>query len=166
MTEALYFTLINPQQAHAALMGQVWPHIKAHTTAGTRISLVVQPQEDNRSLCQNKFYWGVLLKEISEQARIGGQKYAADAWHELGKRQFLPRKVKKTVVAGWKNKVITISIASTTGLSVRAMSSYLERFSAFAAADLGVTLSVGRWEKFSEERVDMETGEILERQDA
>jgi len=159
---ALHVTLTDPQQAHATLMRRVWPHVKAHTIAGTRMVLVVKPQEDERSLKQNAFYWGVMLKEISEQARVVGQKYTADAWHELGKRQHLPRKVKKTAVAGRKKKVVTVSIGSTTGISVRAMSNYLDKFSAFAATELGVVFSVGRWEEFNGERVDMETGEILE----
>ena len=118
MTQALTVTLSDPQQAHTTLMRRVWPHIKANTMAGTRMTLVVKPLEDERSLKHNAWYWGVMLKEISEQARVGGQKYTADAWHQLGKRAHLPRKVKKTAVAGRKKKVVTVSIGSTRGISV------------------------------------------------
>ena len=134
--QAFTVTLSDPQQAHTTLMRRVWPHVKANTMAGTKMTMTVKPQEDERTLRQNAWYWGVMLKEISEQARVLGQKYTADAWHELGKRQHLPRKVKKTVVAGRKKKVVTVSIGSTTGLSVRAMSNYLDKFSAFAFATL------------------------------
>ena len=155
-------TLRDPQSAHVALLKNAWPFIKSHTMAGTQLCMVIKPQEDDRTLRQNAYYWGVMLKEISEQARINGQKYAADAWHELGKRQFLSRKVKKTAVAGRKKKVVTVSIASTTGLSVRAMGIYLDKFAAFAVTELGVVFSVPAWQEFGGESVDMETGEILE----
>ena len=152
----------DPQRAHAMMTASAWPFIKSHTAAGTKLAMVIKPQEDDRSLRQNAYYWGVLLKEISEQARVAGQKYTADAWHELGKRAHLPRKVTKKTVAGRKRKVVTTSIGSTRDLKVRSMSLYLEKFTAFAVTDLGVVFSVGRWEEFGGERIDLETGEILE----
>lgn len=151
----------NPQTAHAALTKSVWPFVKAHTTAGTKLQLSIKPKEDERSSMQNAFYWGVLLKEISEQAQINGQKYTVDAWHELGKRQHLPRRITKTTVAGRKRKVVTVTIGTTTKLSVKAMSVYLTKFSAFAATELGVVFSVDRWKNLETGRIDLETGEIF-----
>lgn len=118
--------------------------------AGRRVRVLVEEAEDMRSVRQNRWYWGVLLREVSEQARIDGQRWTADAWHELGKRQFLPRKVSKVAVAGRKKKTVIVTIQSTTGLSVRRMSEYLEQFSAFAATELGVRLSCSRWEDHTE----------------
>lgn len=147
--------LTNPQQAHQMLTAQVWPWVKSMTMAGHKLQLEVKVAEDDRSVQQNRFYWGVVLKSISEQARIGGQKYSADAWHELMKREFLPRRVKKTTVAGRRKKVVSVSIGSTAGLKVKAMAGYLEKVQAFAVSDLGV--------QFPEQGVyvDPETGEIV-----
>lgn len=110
--------------------------------------LQVSEAEDVRSLRQNAFYWGPMLQDISEQAKIGGQRYTKDMWHEFGKREFLPRTIKRTRVAGRKSPVVTRSIGSTSGLSVRKMSAYLERFMAYAVTDLGVKFSEHRWEDY------------------
>lgn len=37
MTERAVIRCINPQQAHQALIGQVWPLLKAHLIAGRRM---------------------------------------------------------------------------------------------------------------------------------
>lgn len=163
---ALSLALLNPQQAHAAINGQGWPWAKSMLLAGHQLVAEFKVMEADRSVQQNKFYWGVVLKEISEQAGIGGQKYAADAWHELFKRQFLARKVKKVAVAGRRRKVVSVSLGSTTDLSVRAMSRYLEEVQAFAASDLGVQFSeMHRYEppaRRRKETIDADTGEIME----
>lgn len=94
--------------------------------------------EDDRTLLQNKFYWAALLRQVSEQARVAGQQYTAEAWHELGKRQFLGYEVIKAPVAGRKRVQVYRRLRSTTDLSVKQMSEYLDRFIAFAADDLAV----------------------------
>lgn len=39
---------------------------------------------------QNARYWGRgVLSQIAEQARVNGQQFSADAWHELFKRKFI-----------------------------------------------------------------------------
>lgn len=100
--------------------------------------LVFGEDEDDRSLKQNRFYWGVLLRQISEQARVAGQQYTADAWHELGKRQFLGYEVIKAPVAGRKRVQVYRRLRSTTDLTVKQMSEYLDAFIAFASDDLAV----------------------------
>lgn len=153
MTEALHLVLCDPaevpDQASRAVKAQLFPFCQAAWANGVRrLAVTVQPEEDARTIQQLRFYWGVVLKEISEQARIGGQQYAADAWHELAKRQFLPRKTKRTHVAGKARPVITTTIGTTKGLGIRKMSKFLEELMAFAATDLGVQFSLSRWEDY------------------
>jgi hypothetical protein len=145
---SLRMTWANPQQAHVSLSSQLWPWAKSMLAAGHTLAVSIAPKEDDRSIQQNRFYWGACLKDISEQAKINGQRYTADAWHELFKRQFLPRVVKKSAVAGRKRKVVTVSIGSTTGLSVRKMSLYLEKVQAFAASELGVQFTIQSWDQW------------------
>lgn len=149
------YTLCNPQQAHP-LIDACWKQAKPRLMAGERLVLTLAAPKADRTVQQNRYYWGVVLAEISHQARIGGQRYAADAWHELFKRQFMERKVRKTTVAGRKRKVVSVTIGSTTELGVRAMGDYLDRVQAFAATDLGVMFSVSNWKEY----VDPETGEV------
>lgn len=137
-------------QGRIAVKEQLLPHIGAHLLAQRRLTVTVEEAEDERSLKQNAFYWAFVLKTISDQARIGGVRYAADAWHELMKRQLLPRKVRKVKVAGRKRPTVSVSLGSTTDLSVKRMSAYLDRVMAMAATDLGVTFEAGkRWQEWS-----------------
>lgn len=99
-------------------------------------------REDDRSLRQHRFYWGAVLTQISERASLNGQRYTADAWHELFKRQFLRYEVVRATVAGRKRPTIYRRLRSTTKLTVKRMSEYLEKVIAFAATDLGITLDL------------------------
>jgi hypothetical protein len=121
--------------------------IKPNLQAGRQLVCKLAELEDERSLQQLRFYWGVVLKSISEQASIGGQKYTADAWHELMKRQFIPRKVEKAKVAGKKRPVVTVRLGSTSDLGVKKMSVYLEQVMAFGA-EQGVEYPETRWQEY------------------
>lgn len=97
--------------------------------------------QDDRSTHQNRYYWGACLNEISEQARVIGQRYTIEAWHELFKRQFLGFEIVKVAVAGRKKLTVIRRLRSTSKLKVRAMSLYLEKVQAFATTELGVRFS-------------------------
>jgi hypothetical protein len=113
---------------------------------GKEVRIRAEEAEDERSLRQNAFYWACVLREISEQAVIDGQRWSAEAWHEYGKRTFLGYEFKRTVIAGRKRKAVSKQLRSTTKLSVKRMSEYLEKLMAFAVTDLGVRFSETRWE--------------------
>lgn len=142
----LHAVWTDPEQAGVNFSRVVRPFCHEQWKAGRRLAVTIRELEDERTLQQLKFYWGPMLKDISEQATIAGTKYSKDAWHELGKRQFLPRRTTKTKVAGRSRPVITTTLGSTKGLSVRKMSKYLEEFMAWAVTDLGVVFTESRWE--------------------
>lgn len=137
----------DPAEGHAAMLA-AWDLCKALTMAGKPVAVDVREWESDRSIRQNRYYWGVVLKEISAQARVEGQRYTAEAWHELGKRQFLGYEIRKVTVAGRRKKTVIRSLRSTTKLKVKAMSDYLERFQAFAATELGVRFSIANWQDY------------------
>lgn len=149
MTEALHFVLTDPAQARLALSHQMAPHCRRLWSEGiARIRVTVEPEDDARTLQQLRFLWGVVYKETSEQARIEGVKYTPEAWHELGKRLHLPPKKKTVRVAGRKRPVVTVTIGSTRGLSVKKMGVYIEKFMAWVATDFGVVFSASKWEEW------------------
>lgn len=164
--------LYNPQQAHAALAGQVWPHMKGELQASRRLWLSVQPLEDARSLQQNKFYWGVVLRQISEQAQVEGIGANADGWHLYFKKMFLGYQFTKVKEPGKKRKTVKRELRSTTDLSVRQFAEYIERIQAHAATVFGVTFTELLPQELKPEPrkakpkagtvIDMDTGEILE----
>lgn len=120
---------------------------KALLADGKRVSVNIGEDEDDRSIQQNRFYWGPCLTEISEQARVCGQRYTSDAWHELFKRQFLGFTIEKVLVAGRKRPTVIRRLRSTKELTVRQMSEYLDKLQAFAATELGVHFSVRDWQE-------------------
>lgn len=135
------------QQAHeAATMAYQFAASVADQGRVARIQAL--EHEPDRSVQQNRFYWGPCLNEVAEQARIEGQRWTAEAWHELFKRMFLGYEIKKVKVAGRKRATVIRRLRSTTGLKVRAMSTYLEKVQAFASTDLGVRFSVPDWESY------------------
>lgn len=147
MSETIDRIAANAMAAHQAI-NDGWILAKALTLAERKVHVLVEEAEDDRTIQQNKFYWGPCLSEISDQAAIGGQKWAALAWHELFKRQFLGYEIKKVKVAGRKKVTVIRRLKSTTKLKVRPMSVYLEKVQAFAATDLGVRFSVANWQEY------------------
>lgn len=145
---ALSLTWISPEQAKATLERQIGPWCRERWAQGVeRLSVTVQPEEDAKTVQQGRFLWGVVYREMSEQAVICGEKYSAEAWHELCKRQYLPRVKKVSRVAGKKRPVVTTTIGTTKGIGVRKMSAYIEECLAFGV-ELGVQFSERRWENY------------------
>jgi hypothetical protein len=156
----LSVVLNSQEQAHQLLNSTIWPFIKTKTGAGVQLVAEIKEREDDRTLQQNRFYWGPCLRDISAQAVVAGMRYEPEAWHELFKRKFLGFEITKTSVAGRKRPVVIRRLRSTSKLKVRAMSKYLDQVQAFAATELGVQFTVAKWQDFGPHNVDPETGEI------
>lgn len=143
---ALYLEWRSLDQAGASIRAAFLPYVEKNLREGLCLAVKVEELEDARSIRQNKFYWGVVLKEISEQAKINGIGATTDGWHLFFKRMHLGYGFKKTRLPGAKRPSITRTLKSTTGLSVKKMSLYLEQVQATAATDFGVTFSASNWE--------------------
>lgn len=140
-----YFT--NPDQAKACIAHQIAPFCRTMWEQGIeRLTVTVEPEDDAKTVQQGRFLWGVVYAEIAHQAQIGGVRYTVDAWHELFKRMYLPRKKVSATVAGKKRPVVYTTIGTTKGLKVKAMSKYIEQVIAYGATELGVRFSETRWE--------------------
>jgi hypothetical protein len=140
MSETIDRIVRDPIAAHQAALA-AYQLCKALTIARRPARITACEYEDDRSLAANRYYWGVVLKEISEQAIICGQRWTADAFHELFKRQFLGYEIKKYTVAGRRKKQVIRRLKSTTGLKIKAFATYIEKIQAFAATELAVTFS-------------------------
>lgn len=147
MDDALDRIVTTKEQAHAASL-QAYALAQSIIANGHPARIVVDEYDDDRSLQQNRYYWGPCLREISEQAQIGGEKWSAEAWHELFKRMFLGYEIKRTKIAGRKRKVVTRRLRSTRDLKVKPFSKYLDQLQAYAAGDLGVHFSVRDWQEW------------------
>jgi choline dehydrogenase-like flavoprotein len=101
--------------------------------------LIFGESRDGRSLRQNRFYFGPVLTQIAEQAP---GHWTKDAWHELFKREILGFEVLQVKVAGRKRPTTIRRIRSTTGLSVKQMSDFIEAVLALASTTLGVVFQL------------------------
>lgn len=141
----------DPEQAGRVFASTVRPWCHDQWRQGKRLIATIRELEDVRSIQQNKFYWSFVLKTISEQARINGIGADAEGWHYFFKKNVLGYRITKVKVPGSKRPVIRRELRSTTGLSVRRMSEYLEQVMATAATEFGVTFEDGR--RWEDERV-------------
>ncbi len=132
----------NPQQAHQAMLTQVWPMLKAMLTAGHR--MVLEVRKETRSLKQNARLWA-MLTEISQQVVWYGRKLSPDDWKHV-----LSASLKKQdVVPGIDGGFVVLGL-STSKMTIAEMCDLQTLMEAFGAQQ-GV--------KFSE-HIDAETGEI------
>ena len=149
MSQALHVEWTTSDQANASFKAAVVPYVRTMLEAGQRLGVTIAPIEDDRSLKQNAFYWGFCLKEISEQAQIGGIGADAEGWNRYYKVMFLGYRVGKTKMPGRKRPAITRELRSTRDLKVKAMSSYLDQVMAHAATTFGVTFPADvSWETY------------------
>jgi hypothetical protein len=119
--------LFNPQQA-GVVMKNIWPEVKAHLMAGTRLQLSVKGQR--RSNPQNRRYWGQgVLAQIAAQAVVNGKQFSAETWHEQFKRMFIGfDELPNGQVIG----------KSSTKLTKAEFSEFCQKVEAYAATELGV----------------------------
>jgi hypothetical protein len=106
---------------------------KAFIDRGTPLRLIVTTEERRRSPEANAFYWGVVLREISEQAWVNGNQFSADTWHEFYAEQYCPR-VEVTLPSG----EIFSRRASTSEMKQKEFTDYVTRVQANAATEHGV----------------------------
>lgn len=105
---------------------------------GKTVLVRVAEHDNDRTLAQNRLYWGPLLGQIAKQAKSNGSYWTEDAWHEAFKRLFLGYRIQKVKVAGRKRPTVIRSLWSTRDLGVKRFSDYIDRIEAFAVTDLGV----------------------------
>lgn len=160
MSETLTIRLNDPQQGHHALSTLLWPHAKALLIAGHKLDVETRLHDDAKTDLQRKYYHGIVLKTIAEQARPNGQQFPLQVWKEHFRKEYLGSKTKTFTNPMTGRKSRRRVRISTEDLGIRAYSKLIDRVSAFAATELGVTFpaSYDQWEQM---QVDPDTGEIM-----
>ncbi len=124
------------------------------------MDVVVRLHEDARTDRQRRYYHGVVLKSIAQQAAPAGQHYPLAVWKEHFRKEYLGYRTvtAKNPLTGKKTR--TRVRVSTEDLGVKGYSQLIDRVSAFAATELGVTFP-GSFEQWEGMQVDPDTGEII-----
>ena len=104
-------------------------------------SLVDKKRTNN----QNAKHWADVMEQIAEQVSIHDKKYDKETWHEQFKRLFLPEESQEGITTEKYKKWMALPsgkyhlIGSTTQLTKKGFSEYMQRVEHYAATELGVT---------------------------
>lgn len=102
---------------------------------GRMVRIVVEEVDPDLRLRLLAFYRGPVLQQVSEQARIDGQRYTRPVWHETFREQFLGSRF--IMVAGCPIEVPV----STGNLGVRRLGEYVDQVIAEAVMEWGVSFT-------------------------
>ena len=95
---------------------------------GKRVEMIIKPFRAKRTIPQNAYYWGVVLKTISKETG-----YTPEELHEFFKRIYL----KKEIVIGGKTYETSIS---TRKLKTDQFSEYIEKIKGFVFLKLDLVI--------------------------
>ena len=144
-----------PVQSNQVLKKVVWPWLKSQTMAGNRITLECRLTEDAKTDAQRRFYHGIILKQIAQQAVVNGQRFDLKTWKEHFRKEYLGFKTVTYTNPMTGKKSRRRVRKSTEDLGVKGYANLIEKVTAFAVTELGV--------QFAEkgERIDPDTGEVM-----
>lgn len=125
MTQKITIQCYEPTQAHKALVGLIWPTLKASLIAGHR--MIVKCEPETRSLSQNRRLWA-MLTDISKQVVWHGRKLTQEEW----KHVFTAALTKQDVVPGIDGGFVVLG-KSTSKMTKSEMTELQELMAAFGA---------------------------------
>ena len=128
-----------PQRERAIAMLRTLPIDAEHP-----LEVLAREEVKARKPDQNALMWAGPLKDISEQAYVGGRTYSEEIWHHKFKEDFLPEEYDPELCKDERYQKWDftpdgdrILVGSTTDLTVKGFAQYLEQVIAFGAG-LGV----------------------------
>ena len=136
MSAALYreFTLDTPA-AGAVLVNFLKSNCAPFAEKGTPLRVIVTEEEMDRLDEQIAYYFGPLMRQVTEQAWVQGRQYSKEVWHEHFAKLFLP--AKELVLPDGEIVIKRGSIARGK-ISLKKMTAFITEVEAYAATELGV----------------------------
>jgi len=136
MSATLYreFTMDTPS-AGVVLVNFLKSNCAAFVGKGTPLRVIVTEEEMDRLDEQIAYYFGVCIKQISEQAWVDGRQYSKECWHDYFAKLFLP--AKELVLPDGEIVIKRGSIARGK-ISLKKMTAFITEVEAYATTELGV----------------------------
>ena len=103
------------------------------------IQITVSEEVKARKPDQNALMWAGPLKDIAHQVYLDGRTYTPELWHEYFKKEYLPEEYDPELCKEGYQKWDydpsgdRVCIGSTTELTIKGFSQYLEQIYAFGA---------------------------------
>ena len=94
------------------------------------LEISVRRKRATRSLAANKYWWGVCVEAVSQHTG-----YTPEEVHEIAKQMFIPKKLSLADGNGEIKGEFVIG-GSTRTMDTKGFSEFVERFKAWAAAEL------------------------------
>lgn len=126
---------LRSESGWTAIVAFLRGNAKAVWGRGKFLRIIITEDESKRSSEANRFYWGVVLTQIADNAWLNGRQYSKDVWHEYLAQSYLPKE--EMVLPDGE---IIQRRKSTTELTVAEFAEYTEKCRAYAAVDLGVEI--------------------------
>lgn len=170
MTDLLHrVELHEPEQARAVLTRNLLPWIGEQMKQGRELVLEARLLDDDITAKQRGYLHAVVLTEIAQKLHPGGQRFPMPVWKEHYRAKFLGFDVVTFIDPFTGRKLRRRVRKSTEDLGVRGMADYIDQIMA-DVAEYGITISEplppelrpGRRKPATRERIDADTGEILE----
>ncbi len=129
--------LVNQKQAYPQVR-RAWETIKTALKNRGALVLEVHAAADKVTYLQRRYYHGVVLQTIAEQARVNGQQFSRDTWKEHFRRKHLGTK-EETFIDPLSGITYTEEVrVSTEDLKVRKYAKLIEVVTAEGVTDWGV----------------------------
>jgi hypothetical protein len=119
----------------SSLVAFVKSNAPAFADKGTPLRVIVTEEEVDRLDEQINYYFGVVVKTISAQAWIEGQRFSKEAWHEELAKMFLPA---REIITPSGEIIQKRSSIARGKISLKRMTKFIKEVEAYAAAELGV----------------------------
>jgi hypothetical protein len=129
-------------QGKQALTKSFLPWLGEMLAAGRKIVVRGEEYENELSDKQRGYLHGVVLTQIAQQASANGQRFPMPVWKEHFRQMFLGSKKKTFTNPINGKKTRRLVRVSTEDLGVKAYAKYIDQVTAFAATDLGVTITM------------------------
>lgn len=172
MTDLLHrVELHEPEQAKDVLKRSMLPWIGEQLKQGRELVLEARLLDDDITRKQRAYLHAGVLTQIAREAVVRGDRFPMEVWKEWYRSQFLGFDVVTCIDPFTGRKSRRRVRISTEDLGKRGLAEYTERVIAHASTDLGLTIDPPMVKEVREamkrfaargERVDVDTGEILE----
>lgn len=136
MTAELFreFTLTTPEVG-ASMVNFVKQNAKAFADKGTPLRVIVTAEEMDRLDVQIAYYFGPLMKQVTEQAWVDARQYSKEVWHEHFAKLFLPA----TELQLPDGEIVIKRGSIARGkIGIKAMAKFTLEVEVYASQELGV----------------------------
>lgn len=134
--------IINSRESRHAAVEAV-----KNITAEPLMMVTIAPYVKKRSKSQNSMQWVALLGDFSMQVIIDGKQFAANVWHEHLKEKCLPGLPEEGITLKGYVKWMEMPcgklklVGSTTKLTTKGFSDYIERCYAYGVTEFDIRFS-------------------------